>query len=470
MHERVKYEARMARTSRPCPRRGALPSLALLFFALASVGALPSAAQSSSAAPGPARIYALPAPDPRLAALGSASEPLPAPLLVRAALLVSGVPEAQLEGRTAALEAILAPAREAALRETDQAARAEKLLEYLHDKGPFRAYASTATSLTDILDRGLFNCVSSALLYLVATRELGIPCSGIRTPDHAFCRVQVEGRSIDVETTTAYGFDPGTKREFTDAFGKVTGYSYVPPGDYARREAIDDRRLLSLVLSNRAALLEAAGRWSEALALAVSYEAMEPGAEGRDFALGRVNNLAVSLLRSRDWEGARALAAAAKERWGADPRIAEIAAAAADGALVEATGAGGGTPRLGFRPSLALVDQALAAGDIETKRAVEFYVYLYGTEANRLGRGGDWLGAAALAEAGLAKTGNSPSLVQAAANYRRNFVVSVHNRFAALFNAGRYAEAANAAVEGLSKLPGDPTLQADLNAARRAGG
>jgi hypothetical protein len=46
--------------------------------------------------------------------------------------------------------------------------------------------------------------------------------------------------------------------------------------------------------------------------------------------------------------------------------------------------------------------------------------------------------------------------------------VEVHNRFAALYNARRYAEARAAVEEGLAALPGDPSLLADLKEAKAA--
>ena len=412
----------------------------------------------------------IPQPIPLLARIGAEKGPIGAAELLDAALLASGIPEESLTEWKRGIDDRLAPLLAEARPAGDQAAQAEKFLELLHEKGPFHSYSSAATTLVDVFNKGSFNCVSSAVVYLLGMRELGIQVEGVRVPDHAFCSVIVGGRAIDVETTTAYGFDPGSKREFTDSFGRTTGYSYVPPGDYARRESIDARRLVSLILSNRVALLEAAGNYWEALNLAVSFEALEPGAEGRTFVIGRVNNLAATLMAQRDWKAARALAEEAKARWGSDPRIATLVSAAADGQLVEAIGASGGRATAPFAAALELVDAALAAGDIERPRANEFYAFIYGNEANRRGRAGDWLGAAALADEGIAKTGGAASLVQAARNYRRNFVVAEHNRFALLYNAGRYAEAAAVAAEGLAKMPGDPTLTQDLKAARATGG
>ncbi len=454
----------------------------VLLLTLALTGR-PAAAQSIAgqagppSMPGPAPTAMggaggtlIPAPDPRLAALGSATGPLDPGTLVDTALIVSGLSDQVLQSWRIGIEAALAPIREAAALKPDPKARAEALLELLHERGPFHDYSATATTLIDVFNQGKFNCVSSAVVYLIAARELGIPCAGVRTSDHAFCSVTIGGNSIDVETTTTYGFDPGTKRQFTDAFGKVTGYSYVPPGDYTRRETIDDRRLLSLILSNRAALLESAGHWGEALSLAVDYDAMEPDAESRDFVLGRVNNLAAALMRNRDWTDALRLANEARLKWGDDKRLAAIATTAADGSLVEELSHVGKSGGLTFAEALDLVAKSRASGDVSAARAKEFFAFLYGNEANRIGNSGDWLGAAALAEEGLARTGGDARLAQAVTTFRHNFVVSVHNDFARLFNAQRFKEAAQAASAGLARMPGDPTLSADLKAAVDAGG
>jgi hypothetical protein len=88
---------------------------------------------------------------------------------------------------------------------------------------------------------------------------------------------------VDVETTILYGFDPGTKREFRDAFGKATGFAYVPPGNYRDRTAIDRRTLFSLVLANRIFDAESSGRFFEAVGLAADRWALLGGGPGVPF-------------------------------------------------------------------------------------------------------------------------------------------------------------------------------------------
>ena len=416
---------------------------------------------------------ALPLPNPLLAALGARPEPLSLDELIDASLLSSGVGAEGLPAAREGLGAVLGRAAAAARIAAKAAAvtvpeagpeilLAEAALKTLHEGGPLRGYRAEATTLFDILDRGAFNCVSSALLYLLLCRELGLACDGIQTSDHAFCVVRAGGRDIDVETTNPEGFDPGTKKNFTDSFGRVTGYAYVPPGAYARRKPTGQRGLVSLVLSNRAGLLEDRGLRREALALAVDYEVLRRDAEGMTFLIGRINNLCAAFAARSDWTAFRALVGESRSRLGDDPRLLDLAIKGLDGYLSE------NLARLSFAPALALVEEAARKGELSPARRTEFLVYLYGNEANRVGRAGDWLAAAALAEEGAEKAGGERSLVAAAAAFRRNFAVGVHNAFATKFNAGRYAEAKSVLEEGLRRLPGDAGLLADLVVAEKA--
>jgi tetratricopeptide (TPR) repeat protein len=127
---------------------------------------------------------------------------------------------------------------------------AENALLYLHEH-ILHTYDEYQTSIHTVLRSGVYNCVSSAVLYMILCHSLSIDVWGVKTKDHAFCRVSVEGNEYDVETTTRYGFEPGKKKEFFDAFGNSTGYSYVPPTHYSARQDISQLELLTLILQNR---------------------------------------------------------------------------------------------------------------------------------------------------------------------------------------------------------------------------
>jgi hypothetical protein len=317
-------------------RTANLPSIiaATLLFAFAATGL---AAQAPTARPGGSERPDFLKGDPGFAELGVLPDPLSARELGKAALLASGVApdrSADYESRLGELYDALrtGPAKDAAAKDAaanaDPAAQGEAILGYLHER-VFKAYGENATTLDGILDKGLYNCVSSAVLYMLAAKSLGLEVEGVRTSDHAFCSLLAGNRRIDVETTNAFGFDPGNKKEFKDSFGRATGYAYVAPGGYGDRKAIGDRALIGLILSNRASMLEYAGRFVEATRLGVDYDELCRDADSRDFLDARINNLVAYFESRRDYEQAEKVARAAAEAFPGEARLIALARAAA---------------------------------------------------------------------------------------------------------------------------------------------
>ncbi len=179
------------------------------------------------------------------------------------ALVFSGVPEERRGRYGEALSALTDHVtRRFADRGPDREV-ADDLLRYLHQKY-LKRYDAPVTGLDTLLDSGVFNCVSSSILYMIASDALQVETQGVRTKDHAFIKVLIDGTWYDVETTSSYGFNPGTKKEFQNEFGRVTGFVYTPPGHYADRRDISRREMLSLILHNRIAGLVKKGRFDQA--------------------------------------------------------------------------------------------------------------------------------------------------------------------------------------------------------------
>lgn len=486
--------------------------------------------------------------DRGIAELGALVEPLSVERLERAALLASGAAPDRLAPYETRLERILGElaADATIVANVTTATKAEAVLTFLH-KDVLKAYREDATGLTDILDSGFYNCVSSAVLYSLAARSLGIEVSGVRTADHAFCTVLADGRSMDVETTNPFGFDPGGKKEFKDSFGRVTGFAYVAPGGYGDRRAIGAGDLAGLILSNRASSLERSRRYAEATRLGADYAALCPGPDSRAFLVDRINNLVADFESRRDYAGAEATARAALPALPGEARLAALAKAAAYNSAAVLAQAGDWNaafeaatllssafpsdapaaslienalegmaqelarrgdfdaarravaeraPRAGpsiaasaygiigevelvravnglpFAKAAATADRILAAGEVSAARYAQAIAAIYGNEAGRMGQGGDWLGGAALAEAGTAKASaagsNDGSLARTARDLRHNFIAEAHNRFAKLYNAGDYAGAKETLKAPLASMPGDATLVRDLASAESA--
>ena len=425
----------------------------------------PQAAQPTGSAAQGGQFAAYFDADPLIRAAASSQGPLALADLEDLASMASGYGTAELAASRSRINAILGDlARHLdGAKAADDATRAEEALSFLHGK-VLRSYDLDATTMGDILDSGRFNCVSSAVLYLIAMRSIGIEAAGVKTTDHAFCLVRVGKREIDVETTNPYGFDPGTKKEFADRFGKATGYSYVAPGNYSRRRTVDERELVALILANRMAQATERRDARGALSLAYGYYLLAASGDGRKVLLDCVENLAADLADRKDFASIEELARTAVAFLGQDARLSQLLETAIYDRLALMAGT------TDWRAAIEGADSALAEGSLSRKNHDSIVVYAYGNAANALGQKGDWLGASRLAEEGAKEAPTDRSLSQAAAGFRRNFVVTAHNRFAVLYNTRDYAAAAAVIEEALKLMPADPTLVSDLETARRAMG
>lgn len=474
------------------------------FFAAALAGT----AQASSGFFGSAGASGAPRlePDPRAAAFAAAPERLPWETALDLALWASGAEGPALDSARGAARTLVADFLASLPAAAPDAAKAEAALSFLH-RTALKSYSERQTRLDVLLSGGRFNCVSSAALYLVFATAAGLDVRGVSAPDHAFCSVLVDGGSVDVETTNPYGYDPGTRKEFHDSFGRVTGFAYANPRDYRSRRELGGKALLSLILTNRVADLEAAGRYAEAVGLAVDRAALLPGdPEVRNDLLGRLLNHAASLAKAgREAEGL-AWAERARAAYGDDPKWVEFEASAANnlvvrlarrGAWAEARAA---LARLGSRLSPAaraelaasLADGELSAaasaastaesaeavlraieaaserGELAPVRARELGTHAALREASRLSRAEGHEAAAKYLEGLSFAPGLLPAADAAALTYRANRKAELHNAFARLFNAGRWEEAREAAAAAVRAYPDDARLARDLATAEKA--
>lgn len=211
--------------------------------------------------------------------------------LLEAALVASGVPDKLVPGEAERVQAALAPAIVRAKTRKTAAARGDALLRALHET-VFRKYSATASEIDDVIRTGEFNCLSSALLYVVAAEGLVDSPRAMVTRHHAFARVVADGKLVDVETTSPLGFDADRKKLMTPAFVKqIAGVDASPAElleDLKRPEELPVLSLVAGVYSNRAVGLVSRG-----------------DATGAAVALDRAARLASGALKSRAaaWRG-----------------------------------------------------------------------------------------------------------------------------------------------------------------------
>ncbi|MGH9869747.1 MAG: hypothetical protein ACREAA_16485 [Candidatus Polarisedimenticolia bacterium] len=110
--------------------------------------------------------------------------------------------------------------------------RARRLLAELH-RDVFKRYEPATDRFAALLDQGVYNCVSSTLLYILAARELGLDVSGAETPLHVFVVLKTPTRRVSIETTSPAGYDA--------RHDLVRFRSFVLANKYATAEELAER-------------------------------------------------------------------------------------------------------------------------------------------------------------------------------------------------------------------------------------
>jgi hypothetical protein len=417
---------------------------ALLVPALLAVG--PLAAQTASSA--------VPSPHPLAVRLAAASEPLPLDDLVEAALAFSGVSDASLPAYRRRLLDLVAGFQQYAAASPDPATLGARTLEFLHT-GLLRRYDVRQVRVDVLLDQGVYNCVSSSVLYLLLARSVGLTVGGVRTADHAFCTVMVGGATVDVETTNPYGYNPGTRKEFTDSFGRVTGFAYVPPSSYRGRTAIGERGLLSLILYDRVSFAIEGGDHASALEPAVTGWTLSGDALSRTTLVTALSNWAVWLGQALRFDEAVAFLEDAERSFGADPDLGRCRQELLHNQAVALVEAGD------FDAAETLLTSQPRAGAFDAADRLELLVWIVQLRADRSARKGEFTAAASAVADGLARFGAEPLLLTA-------YEVYTHNAFAQLFNARRFADAKALLEAALAQYPASRIIGQDLDATLKA--
>ncbi|MDR2499606.1 MAG: hypothetical protein LBD37_00825 [Treponema sp.] len=389
-----------------------------------------------------------------------------------------------------------------------------RLLAYIHGQY-LKSYAPHQTLLDTLLVTGRYNCVSSAVFYAILAASAGLEVQGVITRDHAFVSLHAGGEAVDVETTNAYGYDPGNRREFQNAFGKTTGFTYVPARNYRDRAAISALELVSLILSNRIAEAESQRRYAGALTLAVNRDALLAGRreavsspffrDPRADLLDRIFNYTASLIQAGAEQDALAWMDIAQARYPEDPRWEEAAHSAVNNLLVKLLRsqrygeartvlaqnarrlteqarreleiqtvdaeflfrAGKITSPQGAEQLLGDLETALASGQLPKNRGEALRTFILLKEGERAAESGGFAGGIRYLEGAIARYGANIRMEEALRVYQANRIAELHNRFAGLFNQRDYAGARRLILAALEEFPENRRLQSDLQTLER---
>jgi len=208
-------------------------------------------------------------------------------------LVASGLPEDQIKGYLSRINTILKESDSWVSPDKTVKENAESLLRQMHEQ-ILNRYFFSQTKVDTLLDNGNYNCVSSAVFYMLLARYHHIIIKGIHTVDHAFCLLPGQNGQpdIDIETTNEWGFDPGSRKEFQSSFTDRTGFVYVPPGHYRTRILIGDKEMAGLILQNRIVELQKRNLHQDALTLAADRLVLTGSQQARSDYFSAVQNAA----------------------------------------------------------------------------------------------------------------------------------------------------------------------------------
>lgn len=165
-------------------------------------------------------------------------------------LVVSGISHAQFPRYQKQYQTLLADFKKIS-RKWSGYEKADQLLQFLH-KSVFKQYQEKVTTMDRLFDQGIYNCVTSSVLYNLMAEDSGLKVRAAQLSDYVLSQVEVGEKWIDAETTVAFGFDPGNRRAALDKFKQITGYVYVPSSKAGRKvHLISTRELAALLYSNR---------------------------------------------------------------------------------------------------------------------------------------------------------------------------------------------------------------------------
>jgi hypothetical protein len=397
-------------------------------------------------------------PIPEVLGLAGIDGPLELGVFIRAALIFSGVPERQLAAEQAEIRTHIAELRrelfQGSGRPDSLREQAEGTLAFMHER-LLKRYDEKQTAVDVLLSQGSYNCVSSGVVYALLLKALDLRVWGVRTADHAFCRVQAGEQAFDVETTSPFGFDPGTRKEFTDNFGRITGYSYVPPSNYRDRRDIGEKELLALILYNRTAFATERRDYQQAVEPAVDAYGLLGDDESHD-------RLITTLLNLASWHGMSGHFQEALDflERSVSPYPHERLSALR-GDLIH-NWALNLMQKGSYLEAEQLLDNQRSKGVLVEEEWKELIVYLYQVRAQSMART-DYAGAARLIQEGLNKAGSDQGL-------SKSYEVYIHNSVVTLARDERYEQALSLLDTALAVLPESRVLQQDRSKVLAASG
>ncbi|MCL2480548.1 MAG: hypothetical protein FWF38_02440 [Spirochaetaceae bacterium] len=372
----------------------------------------------------------------------------------------------------------------------------EAILLFLHDN-LLKKYVEMETRLDELFSKGVFNCVSSGIIYYALAMHNNLDVRAIKTKDHAFCAIIIDGKIVDVETTNKYGFDPGDKKEFVNSFGN-TGFVYTPPSNYKNRNEISAKELLALVLQNRIAELQRKGNFIDTVSIAVDRNAVLGTEDSFSDMINEFKNYTVQISNKGDYKNAIIFLSSAASVYDYDPILTDTASKLfynqivryldknqtdfavdfysyfdSDHIITSAMRQDVLTlikqkelhvfiQNKEFEESHAKISEYYGQNFINNSDKISYLVFIYSREITRLSNNSDWIEAIKTVQQAIEETEKDSRMIKLEENVKYNIGVMYHNKFANFYNKGDKESAVAVVEEGLKIVPNSKILLDDL--------
>lgn len=391
------------------------------------------------------------------------------------------------------------------------AERGEAVLRLMY-RDVLKKYVLIESSIATMFQKGQYNCVSATLLYVALAKEAGLETVIYRTTDHNFCAIKAEDRLIEVETTNPYGFDPGTKKALPANKSGGSSWAVIPQRYYNNKSIISDRVLASLVGGNISTLAMKRNDYGLAVPLSIArYEfTRKEDTTGAQQVKNEFDIVLTNYVYHLQDVGRHVVALdwmkSATEKWDISTTWQKcidvvvhnsVAFYLNHGKVQDAQAVYDNweenlTAKSQEEVALNLFIGTMDAGmkDVEPAQALAFLQtmeqhpmastikgaaklkenreYAWQQQIKLLVDQQKFLEAAAVARQGVQSLGTSRVLSNLEKQCLNNHAVTVHNRYADLFNQKKYQEALEVVQQGLMEVPGNRTLQSDLTKVQRA--
>ena len=228
--------------------------------------------------------------------------------LAEVCCIVAGVTDAdRIRACRQRLDQLVTDARKLTAGSKSAEGRAVRLHRFLHAGAMPNGFRADQTDLHTLLDSGEFNCVSSAALYTIVGRRLGLDVRSVEVPEHMFVTLSVDGRTTDVEPTDPRAFDADATRRA------------MPTTD---RRVLSDPALAAVVAYNHGVAFAKEKRFAKAVRANLLALALDPANPlVAKNAVADLVNWPVELMRTGKYAEAATILAVGRELAPTEPAL-----------------------------------------------------------------------------------------------------------------------------------------------------